>query len=231
LLAYDEVLAIAVGPEHGLMDAGHRSNASLGRIATRFFGASMPHIQLAETDPGIIGPLRAYPETERPLDDFCNALLCGPSSLTRAERELIATYVSHGNECYFCTNAHAAATRCLFGDKANVVDEVLGGSTQSVDRKMQCLLTIADKVRRDGRLVTADDIQAARNAGADDKAIHDTVLIAAAFCMFNRYVDGLATWAPKDPALYAEIGTRIATKGYGSRFREAADEPVELPHG
>lgn len=189
----------------------------------------MPHIQLAETDPGIIGPLRAYPETERPLDDFCNALMCGPSSLTRAERELIATYVSHGNECYFCTNSHAAAARCLYGDQANVVDQVLTGQSAPIDDKMRYLLEIADKVRRDGRLVTPADVQRARAAGADDKAIHDTVLIAAAFCMFNRYVDGLATWAPQDPQLYNEVGSRIAARGYGSRFREAAGEPVELP--
>src|SRR5829696_2951332 len=107
----------------------------------------MPHIKLPETDPGIIGPLRAYPETERPLDDFGNALMCGPSSLTRAERELIATYVSHGNECYFCTNSHAAAARCLYGDQANVVDQVLAGSSAPIDEKMRCLLVIADKVR------------------------------------------------------------------------------------
>lgn len=190
----------------------------------------MPHIKLAEGDPGIIGPLRAYPETERPLDDFTNALLCGPSSLSRAERELIATHVSNGNECYFCTNSHAAAARCLWGDQANVVDQVLAKSPDApIDEKMKALLAIADKVRRDGRLVTSDDVERARRAGADDKAIHDTVLIGAAFCMFNRYVDGLATWAPKDPKIYQEIGQRIAAKGYGSRFREAAGEVVQLP--
>jgi uncharacterized peroxidase-related enzyme len=190
----------------------------------------MPHIKLGENDPGIIGPLRAYPETERPLDDFTNALLCGPSSLTRAERELIATYVSHGNECYFCENSHAAAARCLWGDRASVVDQVLAGvSTAPIDEKLKCLLAIADKVRRDGRLVTSDDVERARAAGADDKAIHDTVLIAAAFCMFNRYVDGLATWAPRDSKMYEEIGSRIAAKGYGSPFREARGEAVDLP--
>jgi hypothetical protein len=74
-------------------------------------------------------------------------------------------------------------------------------------------------VRRDGRTVTEADVSRARAAGADDRAIHDTVLIAAMFCMFNRYVDGLGTWAPRDPEAYAAVGARIATKGYGSRFR------------
>jgi hypothetical protein len=70
--------------------------------------------------------------------------------------------------------------------------------------------------------VASLDVDRARLAGADDKAIHDTVLIAAMFCMFNRYVDGLATWTPEDPTVYQAIGARIAEKGYGSRFHNRA---------
>lgn len=182
----------------------------------------MAHIRLPDGEPGIIGPLTAYRETEKPLDDLANALMCGPSSLSRAEREMLATYVSSGNECFFCTNAHAAAARQLLGRQQTLMDDVLHDAmTADVDEKLRALLVIAGKVRRDGRLVTAEDVQRARDAGADDKAIHDTVLIAAVFCMFNRYVDGLATWAPRDPQVYEEIGQRIVTKGYGSRFRES----------
>ena len=181
----------------------------------------MPHIQLPAGEPGIIGPLSAYPETRRPLNDLANALMTGASSLTRAERELIAAHVSAGNECSFCTSAHAAAARHLLPEQSDLVDTVLHRDTAApIDEKLQALLLIADKVRRDGRLVTEEDIDRARRAGADDKAIHDTVLIAAMFCMFNRYVDGLATWTPSDPAIYDEIGARIATQGYGSRFHD-----------
>ena len=184
----------------------------------------MAHIKLPEGEPGIIGPLTAYRETEKHLDGLANALMCGPSSLTLAERELIATYVSSGNECYFCTHSHAAVARHLMGDQQQVVAQILeDAATAAVDDKLKALLRIADKVRRDGRLVSDEDVAAARLAGADDKAIHDTVLIAAVFCMFNRYVDGLATWAPQDPAVYEAIGARIATKGYGSRFRESSE--------
>jgi uncharacterized peroxidase-related enzyme len=180
----------------------------------------MPHIKLPEGEPGIIGPLIAYRESEKPLNDLANVVMTGPSSLTKAERELIAARVSSGNECYFCTQSHAAVARSLLGQQANVVDEVLADiSTAGVSGKMRALLVIADKVRRDGRLVTNEDVARARKEGADDKAIHDTVLIAAMFSMFNRYVDGLATWAPRNPAVYEAIGARIATKGYGSRFR------------
>jgi uncharacterized peroxidase-related enzyme len=182
----------------------------------------MPHIQLPAGEPGIIGPLSAYPESRKPLNDLANVLMTGPSSLTRAERELIATRVSAGNECTFCTSAHRAAARHLLPDQPALVDRVLhrDTTTATIDEKLQALLLIADKVRRDGRLVTEEDVERARCAGADDKAIHDTVLIAAMFCMFNRYVDGLATWTPTDPAIYEEIGARIAAHGYGSRFHD-----------
>jgi uncharacterized peroxidase-related enzyme len=184
----------------------------------------MAHIDLDTSEPGIIGLLVAYPETERPLDDLANALMTGPSSLTRAERELIAARVSSGNMCTFCSNSHAAVARELLGDARSAVDEVLHDITSAgVSEKLRALLAIADKVRRDGRLVTRLDVERARLAGADDKAIHDTVLIAAMFCMFNRYVDGLATWTPEDPAVYQAIGARIAAKGYGSRFRNRAN--------
>jgi uncharacterized peroxidase-related enzyme len=159
--------------------------------------------------------MTAFPETEPHLNGLAEALLVGPSSLTRAERELIATHVSAGNECSFCTGCHAATARHLFGDAAGVVDDVLARGTDApLSPKMRALLTIAGKVRRDGRLVTADDVAAARAAGADDKAIHDTVLIAAAFCMYNRYVDGLATLPYPDPTGYAAVGEKLATKGY-----------------
>jgi uncharacterized peroxidase-related enzyme len=181
----------------------------------------MAHINLSENEPGIIGLLATYRTTEKPLDDLANALMVGPSSLSRAQRELVAAYVSAGNECRFCANSHAAVARQLYAETPDLVSDVLTNvSTTGIGEKMQALLVIADKVRRDGRLVTSEDVDRARQAGADDQAIHDTVLIAAMFCMFNRYVDGLATWTPDDPAVYETIGARIAAKGYGSRFRE-----------
>lgn len=176
----------------------------------------MPHIQLPDDVPGITAPMKAYPETAVHLRGLVNAMLQGPSSLTPAEREIIAAHVSNGNECKFCTRSHAAVARAHLKDDANVVDEVLAGRAESaVSPKLNALLAIADKVRQDGRSVTADDVAAARAHGADDKAIHDTVLIAAAFCMFNRYVDGLATWAPdEDSTYYSSIGEMLADGGY-----------------
>ena len=73
---------------------------------------------------------------------------------------------------------------------------------------------IAGKVQQDGKLVTSADVDAARREGATDIEIHDTVLIAAAFCMYNRYVDGLGTWQPTDPEVYAQMGKHLAEQGY-----------------
>lgn len=188
----------------------------------------MAHIQLPEGAPGIVGPMLAYPATEKHLNGLAEALLRGPSSLTPEEREVIATYVSCGNECYFCTNVHAAAARYLGkqGEQQTpIIDSVIQGmerlppARMEVDDKLRALLNIADKVRRDGRLVNAEDVAETRAHGADDQAIHDTVLIAAAFCMFNRYVDGLATFAPKDPAVYDASGERLGTNGYERSIR------------
>jgi len=175
----------------------------------------MSHITLHEGAPGIVGPMIAYPETEKHLNGLAEALLRAPSSLTPAEREIIATYVSSENDCYFCMNTHAAAARHLLGTEKEVVDEVIVGyRNATISPKLKALLTIAGKVQKGGRRVTEEDVARARAEGADDRAIHDTVLIAAAFCMFNRYVDGLATWAPDDPALYAQAGAKLGREGY-----------------
>ena len=180
----------------------------------------MAHIPLPEGLPGISGPLRMYPETAQHLLGLAQTLLRGPSSLTAAEREMIATYVLNGNECRFCTQSHAAAARELYGSERDTVAQTLANKeTAPISEKLKALLAIADKTRRDGRLVTAEDAQKARDAGADDEALHTTVLIAAAFCMFNRYVDGLATWASDDPADYQEMGIRLASHGYGNAAR------------
>ena len=174
----------------------------------------MPHINIDETVPGIRSLVMFRPETGKPLYELAQVLLRGPSPLTEAERELIAAYVSHRNDCVFCRNSHAAAARCLDDEKGDMVDDVLSNVDQSnVGEKMKALLHIAGKVQVLGTEVTPSDISIARDAGADDREIHDTVLIAASFSMFNRYVDGLASFTPTEQSVYDEMGKRMA-KGY-----------------
>lgn len=179
----------------------------------------MAHIDLPEGLPGIVGPLHAYPRTARHLGGLAQELLRGESTLTPGERELIAAYVSSENDCFFCNNSHSAAARHLLGDDADVVEQVKRGvDAARLSDKMKALLTIAGKVQQGGRRVTDDDVARARAHGATDQEIHDTVLIAAAFCMYNRYVDGLATWAPDDAAMYDQHGAELATQGYARSY-------------
>jgi uncharacterized peroxidase-related enzyme len=175
----------------------------------------MAHIQLPEGLPGITGPLAFRPETAKPIKELAEILLRGPSSLTSGEREMIATFVSSRNDCYFCQTSHrAAAAHNLNGNYA-LVDAVRADyATAPISGKLKALLTIAGKVQRSGKDVTVEDIAAAREQGATEMEIHDTVLIAAMFCMANRYVDGLATWAPTDPDMYDQMGRAMATQGY-----------------
>ncbi|HLH04078.1 MAG TPA: peroxidase-related enzyme [Bryobacteraceae bacterium] len=175
----------------------------------------MPHIALTEGVPGILGPMLFRPETAKPLNELAEILLRGPSTLSPGERELIATYVSSQNDCYFCQTVHGAvAAHHLGGDEALVLTTKRNPEKAPISDKLKALLAIAGKVQKGGKHVSAADIEAARKQGATDLEIHDTVLIAAAFCMYNRYVDGLATWAPDDPELYRQQGARLATEGY-----------------
>jgi uncharacterized peroxidase-related enzyme len=155
------------------------------------------------------------PETAKPLNELADVLLRGPNTLTPAERELIATYVSSQNDCFFCQSAHGAVAAFHLGGNEQLVQDVKAGPERAqVSDKLKALLAIAGKVQRGGKSVLPEDIERARREGATDREIHDAVLIAAAFCMFNRYVDGLATWAPNDPQLYRQQGERLATAGY-----------------
>lgn len=181
----------------------------------------MPHIPLDPELPGIRGLMAFRPETARPLNALVEVLLQGPGTLTPGERELIATYVSSRNCTQFCHNIHGAVAAAHLGGNEDLVRQVKVDFMQAeISPKLKALLHIADKVQQDGKLVTPADIQAARHEGATDLEIHDTVLIAAAFCMYNRYVDGLGTNQPSDPAFYRERGKRVAREGYVSVSKE-----------
>jgi len=175
----------------------------------------MPHIQLPEGLPGIRGPMAFRPETSKPLNELVEVLLRGPSTLTPGERELIATYVSAQNDCYYCQTIHGAIAAAQLGDDEELVRSVKRDFLHAdVSEKLKALLTIAGKVQQSGKSVTSEDVARARELGATDLEIHDTVLIAAVFCMCNRYVDGLATWAPDDPEMYRQRGKMVARDGY-----------------
>ena len=177
---------------------------------------TMAHIALKNEElPGIVGLMHFRPETAVPLNALAEVLLRGPSSLSPGEREIIASSVSWWNDCHFCHNAHGAAAASHHGGDLNLIDEIKAGlPDRPVTPKLRALLHIARQVRDSGRKVTEADIAAARKEGASDVEIHDAVLIAAAFCMFNRYVDGLGTWRPEPKEAYKETGDMLAFQGY-----------------
>lgn len=175
----------------------------------------MAHIQLPEGVAGIRSLVMFRPDTGKPLYELAQILLRGDSPLSQAERELIAAYVSFRNSCVFCSMSHAAAARFLYKDEKQTVDLVLKDyQSAPIPDKLKALLTISGKVQTDARTVSVEDVQLAKSFGATDRDIHDTVLIAAAFCMFNRYVDGLATLTPTEPSAYEQMGERMGTLGY-----------------
>ena len=175
----------------------------------------MPYINTPDDTPGIRGLMNFRPDVALALNALAQALLVEEASLTRGERELIASYVSNRNECRFCMTSHGAIAAHLPGCDYALVHAVWADPEHAnVSEKMKTLLHIAGLVRQSGKAVTEADIAAARAQGATDLDIHDTVLIAAAFCMFNRYVDGLGATTPDDPALYDRIGRQRAEEGY-----------------
>ena len=175
----------------------------------------MAHINLPDGMPGIRGPMAFRPETAKPLNEIVDVLLREPHPLSPGERELIATYVSAQNDCRYCQTIHGAiAAHHLDGDEDLVLSVKQNPNTAPVSAKLKALLALAGKVAQSGKAVTADDVERARQEGASDLEIHDTVLIAAVFCMCNRYVDGLATWTPDDPDFYRQRAAKVAADGY-----------------
>lgn len=181
----------------------------------------MAHINIPDGLPGIRGLMAFRPETADPLNQLANVLLQGPSTLSPGERELIATVVSAKNDCFYCHSVHGAvAAAHLDGNEDLVAVVRCDPESASISEKMKALLAIAAKVQHSGKDVLPSDIARARVHGATDLEIHDTVLISAMFSMCNRYVDGLATWAPPDANFYRERGKWIASQGYSAPSRE-----------
>jgi uncharacterized peroxidase-related enzyme len=192
-------------------------------ISYYFDEVSMAHIklpvvpELGREFPGIVGPMTFRPETARPINELVNILLRGESTLSPGERELIATHVSWRNDCFFCQTIHGAVAAAQLNHDEDLVRRVkTDWANATISPKLKALLHIAGKVQESGKLVTDEDVSEARRQGATDLEIHDTVLIAAVFCMCNRYVDGLGTWAPEDPDIYRGRAAEIVQRGYSA---------------
>lgn len=181
----------------------------------------MPHIPLDPESPGIVGLLKAYPETAQRLVELAEHMLrVDTPGLSMADREIIAGYVSRLSHCEFCELSHAGIGEQILGKPGLVEQAVCDLDSADLPPLMKALLRIAAKVQAAPKSVSAPDIAAARRLGASDREIHDTVLIAAAFCMYNRYVDGLGTVVPDDRSSYDEGIQGTIEKGYVERLKD-----------
>lgn len=179
----------------------------------------MPHIDFGNDFPGIRSAMAYRPETAKPLNQFAEILLRDTIGLQPFERELIGMYVSYLNDCFYCNHSHGEIACIYLDGNRELVNQVRKDFTKAaISEKLKFLLALAAKVQQGGRAVTPADIARAKEQGASDRDIHDTVLIAAAFCMFNRYVDGLATLTPTDMESYPIRAKQVVENGYGSHI-------------
>jgi uncharacterized peroxidase-related enzyme len=176
----------------------------------------MAWIDLQNDLPGIRGPMVYRPDTGAILNDLAEALLHDENnSLSRGDREMIGAYVSSENDCFFCQNVHGAMAQHYYQSDMPFIDGIKKDfRAANISEKLKSLLAVAGSVQKGGKNVTKDQIDDAKKNGATDREIHDTVLIAAAFSMFNRYVDGLNTWAPDDRQVYVDRAPMRAREGY-----------------
>ena len=143
------------------------------------------------------------------------------ATLQRHEREMLATAVSAANDCLFCMDSHGAFANALLEkagatDLVPMIDVIKDGSSDGLSDKMCALLHIARTVQRDPRGLAEVDVDAATAAGATDADIQLAILIASAFSMYNRLVDGFRTRTAPTTEAYRARAVEIAEHGYSA---------------
>jgi uncharacterized peroxidase-related enzyme len=175
--------------------------------------------------PGILTALLLTPELGIHLRGLADELLVNDfagATIVRAEREMLATATSAANDCFYCMDSHGAFATALLettgaAERVPLIDGIKLGSSDGLDDKMQALLHIARTVRREPRDLTAADVAAAHAAGASDADVQLAVLIASAFSMYNRIVEGFRARTPPVAEVYRERASEIAAHGYSDR--------------
>lgn len=175
--------------------------------------------------PGIGAAIRLTPGLGVHLRGLADELLVHDfpgATINRAEREMLATAVSAANDCFFCMDSHGAFATALLEASgstqlAPLVDEIKTGSSEGFNDKMRALLHIARTVRREPRDLTTADVAAARAAGAEDADVQLAVLIAAAFSMYNRMVEGFRAKTAPSAEAYRQRAAEIADHGYSAQ--------------
>jgi uncharacterized peroxidase-related enzyme len=172
--------------------------------------------------PGILAAIRLTPGLGVHLRGLADELLVHDfpgATISRGEREMLATATSAANDCFYCMDSHGAFATAVLeqsgsADLVPLVDVIKVGSSDGLGPKMQALLHIARTVRRQPLDLTQADVDAALAAGASDADTQLAVLIAAAFSMYNRMVDGFRAKTPPTAEAYRDRAAQIAEHGY-----------------
>ena len=175
--------------------------------------------------PGILAAIRLTPGLGIHLRGLADELLVNDfpgASISRGEREMLATAVSAANDCFYCMDSHGAFATAVLERNGGaglipLIDEIKQGSSNGLGEKMQALLHIARTVRREPRQLTAADVEAAKAVGASDADVQLAVLIASAFSMYNRIVEGFRAKTPPTPEAFRARAAEIAEHGYSDQ--------------
>lgn len=172
----------------------------------------MPFLPSLGPSASLIEVFRAFPDTSKPLIEFHEVLLRGPSPFSEAERELIAAYVSGLNRCRYCHGVHTATSERL-GVAEGALRQLLEAfEAAPVSEKMRPVLTYARKLTEAPDSVTQADADAVRAAGWDETALYHTVAVTALFNFMNRLVEGLGI--ELNPDYVEPASKRLAERGY-----------------
>ncbi len=172
----------------------------------------MAYLPSLPDDAVLLDVFRAYPQTARPLLDYHQALLRGPSPLSEAERELIAAYVSGLNACRYCHGVHAATAKA-FGMPEGTLGALLADvGTAPVTERMKPLLRYVGKLTLTPAKIIPGDAEAVLAAGWEEQALHDAVAVCGLFSLMNRLVEGLGITAGED--YFIAAARRLTGTGY-----------------
>jgi uncharacterized peroxidase-related enzyme len=183
--------------------------------------------------PGIRAAIGLTPKLGTHLLGLADALLVDDypgATIERAEREMIAEAVSAANDCFFCMDSHGAHAGALLEKEGNaqalpLLDAIKVGEFDAFSPKMRALIKVARTVGRAPLELSSGDVAAALNAGASDADVQLAVVIAAAFSMYNRMVDGLRARTSPDIEVYRPRAAQIAEFGYSARPAVASTPP------
>jgi len=146
-----------------------------------------------------------------PFVQLLDNVMSAESELSKAQREMIALYVSRLNDCHYCVDSHSGVLAGLETD-ADLVHSLANRSTEHLDDRLRAVFTFAHKLALEPGSLSEADIDAVRSAGWSDQTIEDTMCVVATFAFLNRLVDGFGIVGSDDH--FQQVGGMVSQQGY-----------------